>query len=824
MDPVTDSDCCAWPPITAETRPWTRWWWHGAAVDKPTLTRLLETYSRAGLGGVEITSIYGVQGQEHRSIAYLSPAWIDVVQHAIAEAHRLGMKVDLPPGSGWRIGGPYISDDIGAAKLVIEKSHSGVGYVLDVRPSGERVKRAGPGGAGAAFNPFSRASLAAVTAHYTPVFEYLGVRAQFHDSWEYESAACPELPDQFLRRRGYNLREYLDALVGDRGDELEARVKYDVQLTLAEMALDEFILPWTAWCHRLGQLSRNQAHGSPGNLLDLYAAADIPETEVFRDRTADTPLLSKFASSAAHVAGRRLVSSETGTWLKEHFTVSLADVKMLLDTLFVSGINHHVYHGTAYSPPDAQWPGWLFYASTQFNPQNTIWRDFHVLNAYAARCQSVLQDGTPDNDLLVYFPIHDVLHDPVRKLAAGLTIEGAWLRDLDAVETYRSLWRRGYGFDHVSDRQIGDVVVSRGTLVTRGGSYRALVVPPCRFMPVDTLETLIRISQQGARVLFLTPTPSDVPGWAALEERRGRFRALMKEVTVCDDIESALEQSGIRRERMADCPGMFFIRRRHALGRHYFAVNQSSEPIDEWIPLSVSCRSVLIMDPMSGKVGLAQTRPGGDIEVRIQLDPGASWILRTFTDRTVEADFWPYVEPSGPAHTLRGTWRLEFIEGGPELPAACEMDTLVSWTERGEAAERFAGTAVYRLTFDAPTEAHAWLLDLGEVHSSARVRLNGRDIGALIGPSFRTVLHDMRRTGNELEIEVTNLAANRIRDLDRRGVRWKIFEDINFVDRDYKPLDAADWPIRPSGLLGPVRLTPLQEISRKTTAMPGKET
>ena len=76
----------------------------------------------------------------------------------------------------------------------------------------------------------------------------------------------------------------------------------------------------------------------PGNLLDLYAAADIPETEMFfKDRDI---LVSKFASSAAHVSGRKLVSAETGTWVAEHFTETLEDVKRNVDDLFLAGVNH----------------------------------------------------------------------------------------------------------------------------------------------------------------------------------------------------------------------------------------------------------------------------------------------------------------------------------------------------------------------------------------------------------------------------------------------------------------------------------------------------
>jgi len=74
---------------------------------------------------------------------------------------------------------------------------------------------------------------------------------------------------------------------------------------------------------------------------------------------------------------------------------------------------------------------------------------------------------------------------------------------------------------------------------------------------------------------------------------------------------------------------------------------------------------------------------------------------------------------------------------------------------------------------------------------------------------FQIVLEDLLLEGNRLEVEVTNVSANRIRDLDRRGVVWRNFHDINFVNMDYRPFDASDWSIRDSGLLGPVTLTAL---------------
>jgi hypothetical protein len=93
--------------------------------------------------------------------------------------------------------------------------------------------------------------------------------------------------------------------------------------------------------------------------------------------------------------------------------------------------------------------------------------------------------------------------------------------------------------------------------------------------------------------------------------------------------------------------------------------------------------------------------------------------------------------------------------------------------------------------------------------------LNGNDLGTLITPPYRIAVEALKPAGNQLEVEVTNVSANRIRDLDRRGVKWKIFEDIDIVNIDYRPFNAANWPVRDSGLLGPVTLTPITEIAAR---------
>lgn len=206
-------------------------------------------------------------------------------------------------------------------------------------------------------------------------------------------------------------------------------------------------------------------------------------------------------------------------------------------------------------------------------------------------------------------------------------------------------------------------------------------------------------------------------------------------------------------------------------------------------------------------------------------------ILRAFADKNAEGPAWNYWQTNGQPVEITGTWNVKFIAGGPVLPAPLATTNLASWTTFGDTnTQSFAGTAVYSITFDAPgsvsspasggtapdtlkREHQTCFLDLGDVRQSARVRLNGKDLGTLITPPFRVVVDNLKPTGNQLEVEVTSVSANRIRDLDRRGVQWKIFKDINIVNVNYRPFDAADWPLTDSGLLGPVTLTAVTPMS-----------
>jgi hypothetical protein len=360
-------------------------------------------------------------------------------------------------------------------------------------------------------------------------------------------------------------------------------------------------------------------------------------------------------------------------------------------------------------------------------------------------------------------------------------------------------------------------------------------------MPLETFKQLLVLVKGGAKVIMNT-LPQDVSGLGDLEEQRTEFKTLLAKIGVPLSTEHFVGELHYGKGvifRYTDSPadagvapeimtrdGISFVRRSFDGGWNYFIVNRSDKPFYMgWIQLSVAAKSVVILDPMTGETGLARIQQTDDKNTSVfyPLEPGESVIFRAFADKKIEGDAWNYIRGIGGgivagtaqgvsiSTEITGRWNVSFLQGGPALPAPFQTDSLGSWTTGSDTnAQAFAGTAKYQITFPSPVPSWKYIdLDLGDVRQSARVRVNGKDYGTLITPPFRVVVDNLKPTGNTLEVEVTSVAANRIRDLDRRGVNWKIFKDINIVNENYKPFDASDWPLTDCGLLGPVTLTPV---------------
>ena len=150
-----------------------------------------------------------------------------------------------------------------------------------------------------------------------------------------------------------------------------------------------------------------------------------------------------------------------------------------------------------YSPKEAAWPGWQFYASVNFSPEGGLWKDLPAYNAYVSRCQSILQAGKADNNLLLYFPIYDYWHDK-EKLHMTFTIhnQDEWLHPSVYARTAEELQKHGYSYDAVSDSYLAKAYSKNGKIIINDAEYEAIVIPYSRFLPEKTMEKLLALAKK----------------------------------------------------------------------------------------------------------------------------------------------------------------------------------------------------------------------------------------------------------------------------------------------------------------------------------------
>ena len=791
-----------WPTPNPEAKPGTRWWWMGSAVDRKNLEWNLAEYAKTGIGAVEITPLYGVQGNEKNELPFLSKPWMQALKDVEDIARPLGIEVDMNCGTGWPFGGPTVLLHEAACKAVFKEMPSEGGsptFTVELGNTKQQVKRAAPGGEGWVIDHFDSTAVRHYLDRFDEAFASSGVawpQTFFNDSYEvYGANWTPTLFDEFQKRRGYDLRAHLPELLGVKDD--GNNVLADYRETLSDLLYENFTQQWVNWAHSHGVLVRNQAHGSPANLLDLYASVDIPEIEGFglsefgikglrtdpgmtKKNFSDVSML-KYAPSAAHVMGKPFTSSETFTWLTEHFRTSLSQMKPDLDLMFTCGVNHVFFHGTCYSPKDDPWPGWKFYASIDMSPTNSIWRDAPFMMKYIERCQSFLQLGEPDNDFLVYLPVRDMWHKRIpRKDGKRGNLGDDLLMQFDihamdekAPEFIRSILTidsLGYDCDYISDRQLAKVQVENGRLVTEGGTrYKGLIIP--------------------------TGT--------TIDERLSKELSRLSPYIMYGEDDKAMAQFAIS-EEMKTQMKLRAIRRRNETGYHYFIANLTPEDVEREVALAVPFNNANWYDPMTGDISAAVIKDG---KVLISLRSGESRILKTDDIAIAKDDFVQNASPK----TIQITtpWTLSFTEEAPAVGRTFRLDKLQTWENLSEEASVTMGTGVYTTNFKLSKKdaKRQWLIDLGDVRESARVYINGQFIGCAWAVPFILDCKDALKSGNnELRIEVTNLPANRIADLDRKEVGWRKMKEINVVDINYKKTTYAHWTPVPSGLNSEVKL------------------
>lgn len=857
------------PAAFATSKPWAYWWWPGSAVTEKGITYNLEAFSKAGFGGLHIIPIYGAKGYESAFLSFLGPEWNQKFAFVLQEAQRLHLGIDMTLGTGWPLGGPNIQTDDAAKKYQIDSvilapnqifqlpvgdvqaasvfvdgsfeqdlvsthlntytagAKGAAVYILVQKGTGQQVKRAAPGGEGLVMDHFSKAAFEHYQAKFIPLLKQAKapLRAIYNDSYEvYGANYTPKLLEAFEQLNHYDLRKHLPILAKSKAEnEVENTIWADYHRTLASLLLTEFTQPFAQWTKQMGFVSRDQAHGSPGNLLDLYATVDIPETEFFGSKAFNIPGYQvdpdydtvrfgipdvrnlKLASSAANLTGKKLVASETTTWLGNHFKVSLAQIKPVVDQVFIGGVNHLFYHGATYSPPEVAWPGWLFYASTNYNPQSHFWEALPELNRYIEVCQKMLQEHQTDSDVLMYFPMEDIWHDrngsgKMHPLDLHANSRD-WMKNTSFGHWSELMQEKGYQTDYISDLLLKTLQPTpQKTWRTKSGAeYKILLIPAPHYVSLETMELWAKWVKQGLPVYFLEHLPLHVNSYGLTESEKARWDVAKEVLTmhwVSDPI-NVLARYKITREQIAD-EGISFIRKKTTNGAQYFIANLSNRFSDGLVRLAKINSGVELENPLTGEI----TKPFlvKNKQFFLQLAPGQSLLVRAIpaskntVQNTVTSKVFTPLVPEG-------NIQLTFPDN--KLPSQ-KMNELQWWT-RDSLTHDYWGKGTYMFDFNLTEEqiAQGKVLHFDKIRDWLRVKINGKDLGLVWSLPYEIKIPDgLLTTKNHIELEVMNVSANRIRRLDREKFNWKNFYEINFVDIQYKPFDASSWAVTPSGLDG----------------------
>jgi hypothetical protein len=765
------------PPDDA--RMMVRWWWFGPAVTKAELEREMRMMKAGGIGGFEVQATYPLQLEGN--MKYMSPEFLDALKFAGEKAKELGLRMDLTLGSGWPYGGPHIPLDLAAGRLKVNPRPSegdkpigtidGANFVAG--HTGQTVKRPAFGAEGWVLDHYNRAAL---EAHFKAVGEPLlkalektPPYAIFSDSLEvYNADWTPAMFEEFQKRRGYDLKSRLAALNGGTADD-DAAVRHDWGLTLSELADDNYLKPLTAFAKAHGTRFRSQTYGIPPVTLSSNALVDLPEGEGHEWRQFST---TRWATSAGHIYGRPVVSSETWTWLHSPvFRATPLDMKAEADIHFLQGINQLVGHGWPYSPPEAGEPGWRFYAAAVFNNHNPWWIVMPDITKYLQRVSWILRQGSPVNDVAIYLPTHDAF--------AGFKVGGRQsvnqaMEGLIGREVVPAVLDAGYGFDFIDDDAIS----------AKGINYKILIVPNVERIPLATYR---KIADFKGTVIFTKRLPSKAPGLKEKDDAVS-IQSISAKYKLTDEAKlgDALHAAAPRDWNLPAEIGV--VHRKLPYSDVYFVANTSNHAVK----FSAWSNSAW-WDPSTGK----ESDPHG--------------VLAPYESRVVvvgNATLPGRATPEGRVTELTD-WKLT-IDGKPQT----------SWPQF------YSGTGTYEKSVTlASAPANAWL-DFGEgtpidpnagrrpangmrallespVREAAQIWVNGKLAGSVWKPPYRIDLSGLLKSGdNAIKIVVANLALN-----EMAGKPLPDYKELNtkFGER-FQAQDMQDVKALPAGLQGPVRL------------------
>ena len=864
-----------------------RWWWFGAAVEKPELERELRVMKAAGIGGVEIQPVYPLELDDPKSgfhnTPYLSDEFLADIRFASQTAKSLGLRVDITLGSGWPYGGPYTTVSQAAGRLRIERvpladgerslpippmengenliaafllrgdakqlAREDVTAILKFQNgratlrepitgphtvlffiasrTGQQVKRPSVGAEGFVLDHYNRA---AIEHHLNVVGNRLlqgfgnnPPYAVFSDSLEvFGSDWTDDFLNEFQKRRGYDLTPFLPALIADTGLQTAA-IRHDWGKTLTELVDERYLLPIRDWAHAHHTLFRSQTYGEPPVEMSANNLVDLPEGEhgpEWRSFSA-----ARWASSACHLYGRPVTSTETWTWLHApSFRATPLDMKAEADLHFIEGINQLVGHGWPYSPPSAGEPGWRFYASGAFNDHNPWFQVIQDLAKYLQRISYLLRQGAPANDVAIYLPTDDAW----AQFNAG-TLNARGKYDETTVSIDQSIDRllgptlipqildAGYNFDFIDDAAIARA----------GVPYYLLIVPGVERISLATLNRIQQYTHAGGHVIATHRVPSLAPG---LEEAAdtAKIRALAEAIFPSGPLDEHTLGNALQQMLtpdfavQTDHSALGFIHRTLGKTGHiYFVANTSNQPIDTRANIRVSDMAGEWWDPFTGETKpLSGSSDGKCTNIALHLAPYESKVIV----------FRPGKLQSEHADTPAGSemidisldWKVTFAG----LNHTEEMLQLHSWTDN-PVTEYYSGKADYDKSIDIPQSflSRAKHIDLdfgaGEpvpplnapygmrallespIRESARIYINGQLAGSVWHPPYVVRVEKYLRSGhNQLHLVVANLAIN---EMAAKALPTYTLLNERYGER-FQPQGFENFHTLPAGILGPIRL------------------
>jgi hypothetical protein len=710
--------------------------------------------------------------------------------------------------------------------------------------TGMENRPSGPGGRGLETDKFSKA---ATKTHFDNMLGKIADRAgaltgptlmgTHVDSWEVGTQNwSPAFAQEFEARRGYSPRTLLPAMTGRIIGEpvYTERFLWDIRRTVADLLAENYFGALRDECNRRGMKLSVQAMRPPIDYLQCAGYADIPIANVQLGRKYDAKsfLGAKGHSSAGHLYGRKVISSESLTARPEddRYNTHPFIYKPYNDLDFTGGVNHQALHVFVHEPQrDKVVPGMtLNQWGCHLEPSNTWWEQAKPWLQYLQRAQFVLQQGDFAADVL-YFQGDDIVNNP---------LDVKWLKS------------RGYDYDLCNPEVILNSlsVNERGEIVSSTGlRYKLLALLDRAWMRPEVLAKIRQLVNDGATVLGTRPSFSpSLNSYPACDAEVNRLASdLWKEgassvslgkgrMLTGIQVDAALRQMNVAPDfqwkKSAGPENIGWIHRRIDGMEVFFVANHELVAASGTATFRVSGRKPELWHPETGRRSLiSDSKQSDDVtEIPLDLNPAES-VFVVFPEKPTTGSAKISNLKFEISNPLPGPWHVSFQpnRGAPDTIDLANLADLTGHPDDG--VKFFSGTAAYSTQFEISNLKSQMHLDLGQVHEIAEVRLNGKDLGILWKPPFRVEITDAVKAGkNTLEIKVTNLWPNRMigdermyppdaKFMTKAGYaggglaewpEWLLNNQPRPIGRiafsTWKHWDAKD-ELLPSGLIGPVR-------------------